>query len=69
MTYQPIIVEAEGENLHTYTTEVQEEASREDAVLGCWICDIPLTLDSFNTECAGSKKVDGDLDTEQSPRI
>lgn len=38
-------------NLHTFTTFAAEDTAQEQGRMGCAFCDIPLTTESFNTEC------------------
>lgn len=57
MSYQPIEVELDQEDgetvLHTFTRDEAEEAAREEAMLMCFHCLVPLTTDSFGTDCSG----------------
>lgn len=53
MTPVEVQPQADG-TLHTYTTELGDEIAREEAKIGCWHCFIPLTTESYQSECAAA---------------
>lgn len=62
MSYTPIEVELlEDGTLHTFTTELGDEVAREQSLLGCFHCIIPLATETFDTECLGKIENDGTL--------
>lgn len=52
MTMTVIEVEKqENGNLHTFASFAAEDTAEEQSQMGCAFCDIPLTTESFDTEC------------------
>lgn len=54
--YMPVQVEPDGENLQVTIAEDAEQMAKDDEVLCCWFCDIPLTTETYNTTCAAQEK-------------
>lgn len=50
--YVPVTVEVvAGGSLQTYASEEGLEIAADDAVYGCWHCNVPLSPESFAQEC------------------
>lgn len=53
MTMTVIEVEKQDNgNLHTYASFDAEDTANEQSEMGCAFCGTPLTIDTFDTECA-----------------
>jgi hypothetical protein len=51
-TYTPLIVEPQDNgSLKISANDSAIETAVDEAMMGCWFCYTPLTVDSFNTEC------------------
>lgn len=49
----PIEVEVkEDDVLDIMVTEAADEISKEDAKIICWHCEVPMTTETYYTECA-----------------
>lgn len=46
--------------IDVFTNEIQEQAAQESKTTGCWICSVPLTIDTINSPCYGKDPDDGD---------
>lgn len=55
LQYMPVIVteEANGD-LHVEARDTAIEVAKTEAIHGCWVCNTPLSIESFKTECDGS---------------
>lgn len=53
--YQPVEVtqNADGD-FEVHTTELADEISRDEAAIGCWICEQDLDANTYNEECPGA---------------
>lgn len=38
-------------NLHTFASFAAEDTAEQESKMGCAFCDIPLTPETFDTEC------------------
>ena len=41
------------DELRWSVTEAADELARDEAVVGCWVCEEMLTPHTYNTECPG----------------
>lgn len=59
LKYTPIIATVnEVGQLSVATDMSAERTANDEALLACWLCDIPLNLETINTECCGDVKRD-----------
>jgi len=60
LQYSVIDVELNGETgkLDWSVSEASDELAKEESVVGCWMCEVPLDHDTYNTECPGEAPAD-----------
>lgn len=52
LQYTPIIVEQKDDGTLSVSEDIESVIIAEDeALLGCWFCQTPLAVESFDTEC------------------
>lgn len=54
ISYMPVIVSLQDDGtLDVHIEEMAEEIAKEEARLGCMLCNEPLTTESYATDCPG----------------
>lgn len=56
LQYAPIDVELTTEgNLNVFVSEGAADLSEQEAMMGCWFCHTPLTVESYGSTCEVEK--------------